>query len=198
MGLLAATSGAAQVLAVDPVAHLVSALLLTRIHWEQSAPPAAPAGSLLSRTPQDITEGLVFLWRHRVVRTLTLLGIGVSISGGAVLGLMVVVGVEQLGLTDDDSRSGLLYAATACGSLLVSCALGRIARRFRTGTISIAAFAVNWMALVAWSQTTTLAVGLVLLVLWQGASTLAIVYGIVVRQAVTPSRLQGRVNTTAG
>lgn len=196
-GVLAATFGAAEVLAVDAVAYLLSAVLLSRIHWEHSPPLAESAGSLLSRTRHDVTEGLVFLWRHPVVRTLTLLGIGVSISGGAVLGLMVVVGVEQLGLADDDSRLGLLYAATAFGSLVVSTLLGRIQKRFRTGTISLAAFAVNWIALVAWSQTSMLAVGLLVLALWQGASTLAIVNGIVVRQAVTPSRLQGRVNTTA-
>ena len=51
-------------------------------------------------------EGLRFLWGHRLVRTLTLLGFGISFTGGAVTGLTVVYGVQALGLPDSGPGSG--------------------------------------------------------------------------------------------
>jgi hypothetical protein len=196
-GVLTAGLGAAVVLALDAAAALLAAVLLHRARWTPAPPPPSQPGSLLVRTARDAAEGVRYIWRHPVVRSLTLLGVGNSISGGAVTGLLVVVGVRQLGLSDDDGRLGLLYAATAAGAVLIGLGTARIQQRLPTGTITLLALAVAWLGTVAWAFTTTLAVGLVVLAVWQAASTLAIVNGIVVRQAVTPARLQGRVNTTA-
>ena len=46
------------------------------------------------RVGRDIADGLRFLWRHPLVRPLTLLGFGNSLTGGAVIGLLVVYGVQ--------------------------------------------------------------------------------------------------------
>ncbi len=59
----------------------------------------------------DIGEGLRFIRDHELIRPLTLLGLGNSLTGGAVLGLLVVYGVRQLGLADDYARLGWLFSA---------------------------------------------------------------------------------------
>ncbi|MGH3695712.1 MAG: hypothetical protein ACRDRX_17270 [Pseudonocardiaceae bacterium] len=41
--------------------------------------------------------------RHRLIWPLTATGLGVGLSSGAVLGLLVVYGVRQLGLAEDDA-----------------------------------------------------------------------------------------------
>jgi len=45
--------------------------------------------ALTRRVGNDSREGLHFLWQHRLVRTLTLLCFGNSLSAGAVTGLRV-------------------------------------------------------------------------------------------------------------
>ncbi len=55
---------------------------------------ALPAGRIVI----DIREGLRYLWQQRLVRTLTVLAFGLSVTGGAVVGLLVVYGVRALGL----------------------------------------------------------------------------------------------------
>ncbi|WP_462187670.1 MFS transporter, partial [Frankia sp. CcWB2] len=208
-GVAAATVGAANVLALDVLSYLVGAILLSRVRW--AAPAAAdrsaadrsgadrsgPAGSRVSRTRRDIAEGLRYIRGHRLIRTLTLLGAGSSLSGGAVTGLVVVVAVRQFGLPDDDPRIGLLYVAAALGTLIVSQLLSRVHRHVPTGTITLGAFGASTLALIGWSLNTAWLPGMGILLLWQASTSLVILNGIVVRQAVTPLRLQARVNTAA-
>ncbi len=40
-----------------------------------------------------------------VIRALALVGVGNSFAGGVVLGLIVILGADQLGLTVDDGQS---------------------------------------------------------------------------------------------
>jgi hypothetical protein len=112
-------------------------------------------------------------------------------------GLLVVVGVENLGFDDDDGRMGLLFTATALGALLTSALIARVQRTVPTGLITIGALTVSWSAQMGWAVNTSLAPGLALLVVYQCAATLSIMNGIIVRQTLAPDRLQARVNTTA-
>lgn len=198
-GIAATALGAATVLAVDAFSYLLGAILLSRVRWtvEPAADDTGRRGGRMVRTRLDIAEGLRYLWDHRIIRTLTLLGAASSVSSGAVTGLMVVVGVRQFGLPDDDPRLGLLFAAAAAGTLITSLLLRRIQRRLTTGMITLGALAVSWLALIWWSQNTLWWLGLGILVLWQSSNSLVILNGIVVRQALTPMPLQSRVNTTA-
>ncbi|ETA02543.1 hypothetical protein CcI6DRAFT_01929 [Frankia sp. CcI6] len=203
-GVAAATVGAASVLALDALSYLVGAILLSRARWavpaaadRSRADRSGPAGSRVSRTRRDIAEGLGYIRGHRLIRTLTLLGAGSSLSGGAVTGLVVVVAVRQFGLPDDDPRIGLLYVAAALGTLIVSQLLSRVHRHVPTGTITLGALGASTLALIGWSLNTAWLPGMGILLLWQASTSLVILNGIVVRQAVTPLRLQARVNTTA-
>lgn len=194
-GILASVIGGAWAIGVDAAAYLVAAVITARVTWT-SQPPSGGALTLRS-LKSEIGDGLRYIWRVRIVRWLTLIGAGASVSGGAVLGLTVVVGVQRLGMADDDSRIGLLYTATAVGAFLISLAVAWIQRVVPTGWITICALAVSWAAQLAWAFTTSIPVGVVVLAVFQAASTLTIMNGIIVRQSLAPDHLQSRVNTTA-
>ena len=72
------------------------------------------------------------------MRALTLLGFGISFTGGAVTGLTVVYGVQALDLPDTGAGIGLLFSAAALGSLASSVLLPRLNRRYATGSITLA------------------------------------------------------------
>ncbi len=113
-GGLAAIIGPANVIGIDAVAFLLSALLLTLIPRAFNLARAAEAAgrSVLRRTAADIREGLAFLWQQCLVRTRTLVGFGNSFSAGAVLGLLVVYAVRALGLGQSDrAHYHCLYGA---------------------------------------------------------------------------------------
>ncbi|MET7400298.1 MFS transporter, partial [Dactylosporangium sp. NPDC005572] len=157
---------------------------------------ARPPGPV-RRLGADIREGLAFIWRHRQIRAYTLLGVGNSLTAGAVLGLVVVAAVERLGLDAHDWRVGLCYVAACAGTLVANAALPRLRTRLPAGWITLAGLAANWAALLAWANSTRLGPALAALLLWQATNSLVSVNGIVARQQAAPEHLQGRVNTTA-
>ncbi|MEI4271799.1 MFS transporter [Klenkia sp. LSe6-5] len=199
-GLLIALVGPAFALGLDVLSYLVAGLLIASIRVPLSdarRPPAAEGPGLLARTAGDIREGLVFLWQQPVVRALSLFGFGQSLSAGAVTGLLVVYGVDGLGLDPGSGLVGGLYVAVAAGGLIAGASLTPLSRRVPVGWITIAAYAANAVLLLALALTTVVVPALALLVAWSTASVLSIVNGITTRQRVTPDALQGRVNTTA-
>ena len=145
----------------------------------------------------EIGEGLRYLWGHRLVRALTLLGTGLSTSMGAMLGLLVVFAVEQLGLGNDDWRIGLLFSAGSAGALMASASLPGLRRRVPVPRISLVGLGVGWACMVALAGVSRFDVALVAYLGFLGACQLAIVNGIAYRQLVTPDELQGRVNVVA-
>jgi MFS family permease len=198
-GALAALIGAANAIALDAVSFLLSAALLAIIPRAFNAARASePAdGPLMRRIVGDIREGLVFLWQHRLVRAMTLVGFGNSFSAGAVIGLLVVYAVRVLGLGERDGRLGLLYTATAVGGLVASVLLPYATRRISVGRITLIGLLAHLVVLVAVALAPTLWAGVIFIGLWDMCNTLVVINGIAIRQQVTPDHLQARVNTTA-
>jgi MFS family permease len=192
-GLLATAIGAGDALAIDAASYALAGVLLAALHWD--APDHA--GPVTRGAATDIVEGLRYLWSHRVIRVLTLLGVGNSLTAGAVTGLIIVTAVRRLGLGDHDARLGLLYTCASLGSLVAGLAISRLQRRLSLGTITLAGLAANLLLLVALAQTTDLGIALAVVAGWQATNTLISLNGIITRQAITPAQLQGRVNTTA-
>jgi MFS family permease len=193
-GILAAATHPTVVLALDAVTYLVSAALLTRLRGSLDPPadPTRPARRLTT----DIGEGLRYLWRQPVLRTLSLTGFGLNLSAGGVFGLLVVHADRVLGLTPPDRRIGLLYATAAVGSLGAALLLPWLGRRAGQGTVSIVAYAVFAVAVLGLAVTPLFGAALLLWAVWELARTTGNLNGITVRQQLTPDELQGRVNTT--
>lgn len=197
-GLVVSFTSPVVVLGIDAVSYLVSAAVILTI--------GKPLGPDRGRTDTDETpartmradigEGLRFVWRHAVLRTLTFAGFGLSLSGGAVVSLLVVHASEELAIAPDDRAVGLLFTASAIGAMAASRLLGPLSRRLGAGRLSmfsylaylpllaLLAYATDvWTAMLAWAA-------------WDAAYTIAITNAITIRQQVTPDELQGRVNTT--
>ncbi len=191
-GVLITLIGPAWVVGLDGVGYLVEAVLLARLPLPRVR-PASGRPRLLA----DVAEGLRFVWEHHVIRVLTLVGLGHAVTGGAVSALLVVVGVEALGFADDDGRLGVLYMAASVGSFGGSVLVTRLQRRFRVGTITLAGLTVTAALVIALALTSDWIVGVALLALLNAAMIAVILNAIVVRQTLTPMRLQSRVNTTA-
>lgn len=194
-GVLVTTLPPAVVLGVDGLGYVVSAALVARLRWpgSETTTPGAPGRRLRA----EVAEGLRYIWATPVVRWLTVLGTGASLAGGAVAGLLVVLGVEQLGLAADSPALGWLFAAGAVGTFAASLALPRLQARVGVGVITTTGYAVALVALLTLSATSRLVPALLVLAVLHLAMTTLIVNGIVTRQVVTPDHLQSRVNTTA-
>ena len=198
-GVLAATIGPANAIGLDAVSYGLSAiaLLLVRKPFSTRHLEAASVEPVVRRLVADVREGLRFLWGHRLVRALTLLGFGISFTGGAVTGLTVVYGAQALDLPETGVRIGLLFSAAALGSLASSVLLPRLNRRYATGSITLAGLTAATVAVAALAFATTFIAALVFFFAWGAAQTLVIINAISLRQRVAPDHLQSRVNVSA-
>lgn len=194
-GVLVTTTSAALVIGVDALAYLAAATVIARLRWpgSEGVPEAGPDRRLRS----EVAEGLRYIWAMPVVRWLTLLGTGASLAGGATTGLLVVVGVEQLGLGADSPALGWLFAAGAAGTFAASLLLPRLQSRVGVGVITTTGYAVALACVLTLSFARSAPAALPVLIVLNFAMTTLIVNGIVTRQVVTPDHLQSRVNTTA-
>jgi MFS family permease len=198
-GLLVAVIGAPGALALDAGSYVVAGTLLAAIGRSMDPKPTADesARAPVGRIPADITEGVRFLFGQPLIRSLTLLGLGNSLTGGAVTALLVVLVVDALELPADGRWYGVLLAAVALGALLAALALPRLSRRLPIGAITLAGLTACPLAVLAIALAPGPVWLLAPLLLWSLASTIVILNGITARQRLTPDHLQGRVNTTA-
>jgi hypothetical protein len=197
-GVLAATLGAANAVALDAATYAASAIVIASIRGSfRVEEPTPQARRVVRRTLGDIREGLSFLWNQHVIRALTLLGFGVSFSGGAVTALLVAYGVEALGLDDHGVAIGVLFSVGAIGTLLGSLALPKLARLVPPPRITLWALPVDTLLLLTLAAAPSLESALPLYLAWSLVQMTIILNGITLRQRITPDRLQGRVNVTA-
>jgi MFS family permease len=190
-GLAASLADPAVVVAADAVTYLASAALLAGLRADLDPARGGPR-----RIGHEIAEGLRYLWRQPIVRTLSLTGFALSMSTGGAMSLLVVQAHESLGLSVPDKRLGLLYTAGAVGSLAAAWYFPRLRKAAGPGRASIIGYAIVTAGLAGIALNTSFAVALALWLAWDFAATLATTNGILIRQELTPDELQGRVNTT--
>jgi hypothetical protein len=197
-GFGAVLVGPAITISVDSASYLFSALSLLLIprafnqlrHSEETGP-------WLKSSLNDIREGVHFLWRHTLVRTLTVLGIGCALTAGAVQGLLVVYGIRALGLATADPRIGFLFGAGATGALISNLLLPALVKYVAVGRITMVGLFLNLLMLVAMALAPGFLAGMFCYGLWLGCNHLVNINGISLRQLVTPDHLQSRVNAGA-
>ncbi|MCR1782715.1 MFS transporter [Nocardioides carbamazepini] len=199
-GLLVAWLGAAQALSVDAVSYVVAAALVVTIaapmgpHVAQATRGERPVRATLRA---DIAEGLRFVLRQPTVRDLTLVGIGNSVTGGAVTALLVVLAVGELDVAAEGRSYGVMLAMVAAGGFLAASALPWMSRRVPTGWLTLGGLALGVPTVAGLAAVPPYPAVLALLLGWAFSNTLVILNGIAARQRVTPDHLQARVNTTA-
>jgi MFS family permease len=142
---------------------------------------------------EDIAEGLHWLFRHRILRSLAIaLGV-MNLVGMAAMTILVLYAKDVLHLTD--TQFGLLLTVEAAGAVLGSSTASRIAKRLGDGTALSLAVAVSAASLLVpglWAQpvavAASLAIGAFGGLVWN-------VLTVSMRQSLVPDELLGRVNS---
>lgn len=156
-----------------------------------------PERTVVTSIRADIAEGVRYLWRHRLLRTLAVM-VGVdNLCFSATFAVLVLYAVgdgSALGL--DEAGFGVLLTTTAIGSLVGSLTADRVERWLGKAMllrVSVAGGAVLAIvpALTAnvWIVAAGFVVGGYAIVLWN-------VVTVSLRQTIVPNHLLGRVNAS--
>jgi MFS family permease len=176
----------------------VLALLLVRGSF-RAGPPAgdAAAGSRRATLRTDIAEGMRFLWRHRLLRTFTVMVGAFNLASSATMAVLVLYAVgpgSAMGL--GEQAYGWLLSAFAAGSLLGSFLAEPCVRVLGRARTLVVTFALAAVALGVPAMTVRpLVVGAAFLVGGAGIVVANIVM-VSLRQRITPDRLLGRVGSS--
>jgi MFS family permease len=177
---------------VDAVSYVVSAFLAWRIRRpDRRQPDASPRGKLWP----ELREGLGYVLGHRYLRPITFVTGGWNLFAFVGFGIYLVYLVRELGLSP--AVVGLLITGGASGAIVGALVGGRIAARLGlgrtlvwTGLISSASFVLVPLAPRDVPEPFILTSMLL-------SSFFGMVYNVTqltFRQAITPERLQGRMN----
>jgi MFS family permease len=171
-------------------AAAVGTLLLLRGGF--SVPREAP-----TTLRADVAEGLRYLWRHRLLRTLAAMTGLINFATNATFAVFVLYAVgadSAMRLTE--ATYGLLFATIAAGNLVGALLADRILRRLGrsrslfvgilggVGTVGIPALTTNPFVIAA-----AFLIGGLTIALWN-------VVAVSLRQRITPDRILGRINSS--
>jgi MFS family permease len=155
--------------------------------------PARPEGP--ARLHAEIAEGLRYLARHRVLRTLALMTGVQNLANTAYFSILVLFAVGPgSAMRLPDAGYGLLLTTLGIGGVLGSLAAARLERRLGRSNVLMLAVAVG--ALAAGTPAFTASVPVVAAGFVLGSVGVVIwnVVAVSLRQRITPDRLLGRVN----
>jgi MFS family permease len=179
--------------AADGLSFLASSALVGSLRG-QFAPDDADGARPARRSMRaEIGEGVRWLVRHRLLRTLALVACMVNIAGAASYSLLVLLAQDRLGL--GNLGFGLLLTAEAVGALLGSLLAGRVSRLVGTTRAIAIAMLLEAAGTVVLGLTRLVAVAAVTLAISSLAIGVWNVLGQSLRQELTPGRLMGRVVT---
>lgn len=191
-GVLIATIGARNALWLDAASFVIAAAVQSRIRADfraGSGPPAERTGLLdHSRT------AIRFIRGERTVATLLLAGFGNSLAFGAVIGLLVPYAVDRLGLSSDDTRIGVLYAAIGVGSLVAGLVFARVFHVDRIKVISPTSLLGAGLLAAGLAATSSWIAAAAMLGAFSLAITTTITVGITYRQLAAPDAIRSSVN----
>lgn len=190
---LVAVAPTPTVFALDAVSFLASGLLISVIRVPP--PPAAGAAGGRARWRGDMRAGVRFFWTQRDLRNTILAGLGMVVTGGALLSMLAPLAAQSYGAVGQEWRTALLYMAGDAGSAVVAAVFPLLTRRSSAGRLAAYGMCGNGVLFFALVSTSTWGLALPLMAGWQFTYTLVILNSGVIRQMLTPVALLGRVST---
>jgi MFS family permease len=189
-GVLSATIGPGQTLAIDAVSFALSALALFFVRSDLHAPIDRPRSSIVA----DIREGIEFIARHRLLRSAILFWGSVSILTAPLVTALAVHVTRDLDL--DDSVLGLLLTAYGVGTV-VGAVLASRTSRAPVAALMLGGTAITGSLLVVIALTPSIPVMLGAAAISGIAQSMVLVTYITMRTAYSPDVLLGRIGSTA-
>jgi MFS family permease len=193
-GVLVEAVKAPGAIVVDAVSFVLSAFFLFRIKAEEQAPTQAErqAGPGMKA---EVAEGLRWVFGNRYLRWIAASTATFNFFGNMIFAVFLVYAVRELGLRP--GVIGLVLAVSNIGYLAGALLANRLSRRFGVGpTIVIGAAGSTSLLLLAAAPASN---PIPFLIASQAISSMGVpIYNITqlsYRQAITPRRIQGRMNS---
>lgn len=199
-GVLIGAVGAATAVIVDAVSFLASAFFIWRIRKVEPDPRLGVAGEPAPRGPgmrHEVTEGLRFVIGNPYLRRIAACTGTTNLFFNIAFAILILYLVQDLGL--GPAVIGIVFSIGAIGFLVGAFVANRLAERFGVGPVIVATAFMSFpaMVLIAAAPAASAAPFLVAAMLLEGLSQ--VVYNVnqvSFRQAITPERMQGRMNAT--
>ncbi|MBQ1024051.1 MFS transporter [Micromonospora sp. C95] len=173
---------------LNALTFAVAAVLLASLR-----PAPEPVATTHTSVVRSIAEGVRWLWRHRLLRTLALsMGVG-NVAFCAAFAVFVLYCRQRLGVSD--VGYGLLLTAFAVGGLAGTALATRLVRTFGRTVVLRIGLVIEMVTHLILATTTAVWVVVVVLVVF---SAHGMVWGITVaslRQRLVPHHLLGRVGS---
>jgi MFS family permease len=192
-GALVAILTAPVAIAADAASYVASVFSLLLIRRPEEVEPGSQRRSMRA----ELVEGLRYVWHHKLLRPIALCtGIG-NYFGNMGFAVLILFAVRDLGMSA--GLIGLSFSIGSFGAPLGAATAGWVSRRIGTGWTIIAS-AVLFTSAAIFPPLATHGFALPPLVI-SGflASTFGVMYNITqvsLRQAISPHRIQGRMNAT--
>ncbi|MDQ1468469.1 MAG: hypothetical protein QOH10_2884 [Actinomycetota bacterium] len=198
-GALVATMAPAELLFVDAASFALSAVTLAaisrsfnRVDGPQRLADGEPMFAGLVR---DVREGLAFVWRHPVLRAISIMMAMINFVGASAYTQIVLFGKTTLQLSD--ARVGWLFAAGSAGVVVIGLAAGWFRRRLTFPVVALGALIVSGLTLTAMAYARWYPL---VLLLWAASNGFGLLLNIntgALRQAIVPNELLGRIISIA-
>lgn len=201
-GVLVTVVPTVDLLLADATSFAISAALLAVIRRSfneipaKEHPGAGQRGRALARSlTAETGEGLRYVWRHPVLRNISIMMAIVNLFGATATAQLVFFSKHQL--HSSNGEIGYLYAAGGAGVIVLSLLAGPLRKRWRFSVVALTALTLDGLSTVGLGLTSMYGLALVLWALSNGLGVLFNINTLSLRQQIVPNRLLGRVMSIA-
>jgi MFS family permease len=194
-GGLVGALGAPLAILVDAISFLVAAVFLMRIRKQETLPPAPADGAARPSMLADAKEGFGYVVRHPFLRPISICTGSSNFFWSLTGALLVVYAVRELGLSP--GMLGIAFSLANAGPLLAAFTATRITGRIgvgRTLLFTSVLFAISPLFLAAAPRSGPMPFLIASGLLGGFAAVAYNITQVSFRQAITPERMQGRMN----
>ena len=192
-GVLVGELGAPRAVAVDALAFLGSAALVGSIHFREMTPAATEAAFLA-----DVVEGLLFVWRHPLLRAFALMAAMCLLMFDGFMALYVMHATRDLRLSPH--QLALVNTLAALGALAGATSVHGLNRRLGKLAVIVLGLVLTALGFIAYALVppdgwAVALAGAALFLVDAGMTAYTVNY-LALRQLATPDAMLGRMTTT--
>jgi MFS family permease len=198
-GLLVQLIGAATAVVADALSFVVSAVSIRGIRAKE--PPPLPQSSdelgRIRRIGREVREGLAYVFRHRYLRSIAASTATSNFFSSMIQAVFLLYAVRELKYSA--GLVGLVYVLGNLGTLVTAPASARITRAVGLGRAiwgSMFFCGIGGLLLGLAPRSSAFGWFVVAWMLFSAFGTLYNIDQVSLRQAITPHRLQGRMNAS--